>query len=365
MADVDAIVVGAGVWGCTLARCLVESGRKVLVVERRSAVGGNARCEIDPDTGIEVHLYGSHIFHTHDAEVWTFIRRFTEFNGYRHKVLARYRGKTYFLPIGLALINAFFGTDLSPDEVRPFMEREGNSRALFDAFFRGYTSKQWGRPPEEIDPSIIRRVPVRDSYDVNYFEDVWQGIPSRGYGEMFRRLLDHANIRVECGRDFVASDCACASCPVFHSGPIDRLMDYEYGALPWRSLRFEVERIGMRDFQGSSVVNYTERDVPYTRIHEFKHYHPEWREVMESRKTLVMREYPMDWKRGDEPYYPIVTPESSAMLSRYRELAAKRFPHVVFGGRLGEFRYLDMDQAIASALKLARQTTGGTDEQVR
>lgn len=355
MQNIDAIVAGAGIWGCTVARSLAEQGRRVLVLERRPVVGGNVRCETDPETGIEVHMYGSHIFHTHLDGVWKFMRRFIEFNGYQHKVLARYRGRTYFLPVGLALVNKFFGVELAPSELPAFMDDETHRKRLFDAFFKGYTSKQWGRPPDEIDPAIIRRVPVRASYDVNYFNDVNQGIPLTGYNSLFDRLLDHPNIVVECGREFDMSahmSSALAGRPVYYSGPIDRLFGYRYGELPWRSLRFEQETLGMSDFQGTSVVNYTEADVPYTRIHEFKHYHPENREIMLRTKTVIMREYPCAWKSGDEPYYPVNTEESQSLLAKYHE-ECKRHPWLVVGGRLGEYRYYDMDQSVGRALEVA------------
>ena len=264
---VDAVVAGAGVWGCTVARRLAESGRRVLVLERRKAVGGNVRCETDAETGIEVHTYGSHIFHTHIPEVWEFVNRFVKFNGYQHKVLARYRGKTYFLPLGLALIEKFFGVELKPCEADAFLRDEARSKAVFDAFFRGYTSKQWGRPPEEIDPSIIKRVPVRTSYDVNYFNDYNQGIPLSGYNSLFERLLDHPGIEVRCnaavrlegGAFWVGGD-ALPCVPVYYSGPVDELFGYRFGHLPWRTLRFETERLDVRDYQGTSVVNYTEAE---------------------------------------------------------------------------------------------------------
>lgn len=351
MERMDAIVAGAGVWGCTVARQLAEAGVRVRVLERREAIGGNARCDTDPETGIEIHSYGSHIFHTHNREVWDFVRRFTDFNGYQHKVLARYRGKTYQLPLGLALINKFFGVELAPGDVEKFMADEARASAIFDAFFRGYTSKQWGRTPEEIDPSIVRRVPVRKNYDTNYFNDCLQGIPSEGYNRMFERMLDHPNITVECGVDFELDDVRNAGCRVYYSGAIDRLFGYRHGELPWRSLRFEIERLGIVDFQGTSVVNYTEHDVPYTRIHEFKHFHPENRGVMQCDETIIMREYPMAWQRGDEPYYPIKSPESDQLYARYL-VEAKGVPNLVIGGRLGAYRYYDMDQAMASALEI-------------
>ena len=357
MQNVDVIVGGAGIWGCTVARCLAERGRKVLVLEKRAAVGGNVRCETDPANGIEVHVYGSHIFHTHLDEVWRFVRRFVAFNGYQHKVLARYRGKTYFLPLGLTLVNKFFGVELTPAELPAFMADETHRTQLFDAFFRGYTSKQWGKPPEEIDPTIIQRVPVRATYDVNYFNDYSQGIPLTGYNSLFERLLDHPNIMVECNRAFSLEAYRTgplAGKPVYYSGPIDHLFGYRYGELPWRSLAFERETLDIADFQGTSVVNYTEADVPYTRIHEFKHYHPEDRETMARAQTVIMREYPRAWKSGDEPYYPVNNPDSQALLERYRAEAAK-VPGLVVGGRLGEYRYYDMDQSVGKALELVKE----------
>ena len=355
---VDEIVAGAGIWGCTVARRLAESGRKVLVLEKRDVAGGNVRCETDGETGIEIHKYGSHIFHTHIPEVWEFVRRFTEFNGYQHKVLARYKGKTYFLPVGLALVNKFFGVELTPGEVADFMADEAHSRAVFDAFFRGYTSKQWGRPPEEIDASIIKRVPVRNSYDVNYFNDYNQGIPLDGYNSLFDRMLDHPNVELRCGAAirlengaFRVDGDGLPDAPVFYSGPIDELFGYKFGHLPWRTLRFELEKLPVRDYQGTSVVNYTEAEVPYTRSHEFKHYHPENAAMMNSPKTVVMREYSAAWKPGDEPYYPVDNAESRELLARYQAEAAG-CRNLVVGGRLGGYKYYDMDKSIDAALKV-------------
>ena len=353
----DSIVAGAGIWGCTVARRLAEAGRRVLVLEKRPVVGGNVRCETDAETGIEIHSYGSHIFHTHIPEVWEFVRRFVEFNGYQHKVLAHYKGKTYFLPLGLALINKFFGVELKPGEVADFMRDESHSKAIFDAFFRGYTSKQWGKSPEEIDPSIIKRVPVRNNYDVNYFNDYNQGIPLSGYNSLFERMLDHPNVEVRCGaavrmdggRFFVGAD-MLPDVPIYYSGPIDELFGYKFGHLLWRTLRFETEKLDVGDYQGTTVVNYTEAGVPFTRIHEFKHYHPEDAVVMSSPKTIIMREYSAAWKPGDEPYYPIDNAESRELLGRYQS-AASAIPNLVVGGRLGGYKYYDMDKSIDAALR--------------
>ena len=356
--SIDTIVAGAGIWGCTVARRLAEAGRKVLVLEKRPVIGGNVRCETDEETGIEVHSYGSHIFHTHIPEVWEFVNRFVTFNGYQHKVLAKYKGKTYFLPLGLALINKFFGTELNPGEVADFMADEAHSKAIFDAFFRGYTSKQWGKAPEEIDPSIIKRVPVRSNYDVNYFNDYNQGIPLTGYNSLFDRLLDHPNITVRCnaefrleGNHFKVDGDDLPNVPVYYSGPIDALFGYKFGALPWRTLRFETEKLDVKDYQGTSVVNYTEAEVPFTRIHEFKHYHPEQKEVMDCGKTIIMREYSATWKSGDEPYYPIDNADSRELLTKYQS-EAMNIHNLVIGGRLGGYKYYDMDKSIYTALKI-------------
>ena len=350
---IDAVVAGAGIWGCTVARVLAEAGKKVLVLEKRQVVGGNVRCEIDDTTGIEIHTYGSHIFHTSDMEVWRFVNRFTSFNGYQHKVLARHNGKTYFLPLGLTLINKFFNVELTPKDVAEFMQKEGNEEAIFNAFFRNYTSKQWGMPPEKIDPSIIKRVPVRLNYDTNYFADYLQGIPSDGYNALFERILAHKNIEVKTGIPFRLKDwhkyCE-KSTVVFYSGPIDELFDFKFGPLPWRSLRFELERIPVADLQGTSVVNYVDPDAPFTRIHEFKHYHPENKDIMSLKETIVCREYPKNWEIGDEPYYPVNSDESAKLLIKY-QTEATNIPNLVIGGRLGLYRYFDMDKAIANALK--------------
>ena len=347
MWEPDAIVAGAGIWGCTVARRLAEAGRRVLVLEKRAAIGGNCRCETDLETGIEVHVYGSHIFHTRNEEVWDFANRFTAFNGYRHCVLACYKGKAYHLPIGCTLLREFFGRDLKPSELN-----EADREAIFEAFIRGYTSKQWGVPPEKVPASVIARLKVRDTFSTDYFDDPHQGIPADGYNAMFKRMLDHPNITVECNREFKISNIRTFEhSNIYYSGPIDALFDYKFGPLPWRSLRFEQETLNRRDFQGASVVNYTEASVPYTRIHEFKHYHPEWTESMAAEKTVIMREHPKMWARGDEPYYPIDTPESAALLVKYRT-EAEGIPNLILGGRLGGFKYYDMDQAMAAALAL-------------
>ncbi len=360
--DALQIVVGAGIWGCTLARRLAEAGHKVLVLEKRAAVGGNCRCEIDPETGIEVHTYGSHIFHTSNRQVWDFVNRFTGFNDYRHVVLARARagerwrnevevdkGGLYHLPIGCTLLKEFFGRDVKPSELT-----EVDRKAIFDAFIRGYTSKQWGVTPEAVDPSVIARLKVRDTFSTDYFDDPYQGIPMDGFNELFFRMLDHPNIRVKCNSLFELSSVPHSPFPVpcYYSGPIDSLFHYKFGHLPWRTLRFETEHLPRRDFQGTTVVNYSDVSVPYTRIHEFRHYHPEARGAFaKPQGTIITREYSAAWKPGDEPYYPIDNADSRALLAKYQAEAAK-CPNLIVGGRLGAYRYYDMDKSIAAALEL-------------
>ena len=371
----DIIVAGAGIWGCTVARILAEAGRNVRLFEARSVVGGNVRCEIDRDSGIEIHTYGSHIFHTSIPEVWNFVNRFVTFNGYQHKVLAKHGNEMYFLPLGLTLVNQFYKLNLSPSELPGFIAKESTfsgkpenfeeqaisfvGEKIYNAFIRNYTAKQWGCDPKELSAEIIKRLPVRTSYDLNYFSDYNQGIPLTGYNSLFERLLDHENISVELDRAFTFEDIEkFKDSKVFYSGPIDQLFAYKFGALPWRSLRFELQRVKVADFQGASVVNYVDDDVEFTRQHEYKHYHPERKEVMARQETVICREYPKAWVKGDEPYYPVDNEESRLLLSKYVQEAA-RYPNLTIGGRLGQYKYFDMDKSVDSALKTAREFIEG------
>ena len=365
----DALVVGAGLWGCVVARELAEAGQRVLVIESRALPGGNARSAIDSATGIECHCHGAHIFHTSDEEVWAYARRFTEFTDYRHTVLTTHKGKVYFMPLGLALVNAFYGTNLRPDELPAFiagevakaglsgeprnLEEQAISligRPLYEAFIKGYTQKQWNADPKTLPAFIIRRLPVRSNYNTGYFNDLHQGIPLRGYFSFFEALLTHPAIDVRYKTEWESvRDSVPAGMPVFYSGSIDAFFGYRHGALPWRGLRFEWETKPVRDWQGTTVMNYADADVPYTRIHEFKHFHPERAEVYASDKTIICREYPADWKPGDIPYYPVNTDAVASQLAKYQADAAA-LPGVVFGGRLGEYKYYDMDKVIRRAL---------------
>ena len=348
----DVIVAGAGLWGCVMARRLAEAERRVLVLERRKAVGGNCRCRTEG--GIEVHLYGSHIFHTANEDVWRFVNRFAAFNDYRHQVLARCRGRIYHLPIGRTLVREFFGRDIAPSALS-----ESERAALFDAFIRGYTSKQWGIDPDNVDPSVIARLKVRDSDSVDYFDDPHQGIPKEGYNALFESMLRHENISVRTNCDFTLGG-RRPSVPVFYSGPIDRLFGFKHGCLPWRTLRFETEHLSCRDYQHAAVVNYSDVSDPYTRIHEFRHYHPEGDgPFAKPQGTIITREYSSAWQKGDEPYYPIDTEASRNLLSKYQaevrayndRFASESNPvPLTVGGRLGSYAYYDMDKSIAAAL---------------
>lgn len=366
----DVLVIGAGLWGCVVARELAEAGYRVLIVEMRALPGGNTRSAVDPATGIEVHCYGSHIFHTSNETVWAYVNRFTSFTDYRHTVLTEHEGKIYFMPFGLPLVNAFYQTNLTPAELPGFLADEvaksgltGDpqnleeqaisliGRPLYEAFVKGYTQKHWNADPKTLPAFIIRRLPVRANYDTGYFNDRYQGMPRDGYAAFFSALLDHPAIQVQYSTDFLAlRDQVPADKPIFYSGPIDAWFNYAHGELPWRGLRFEWETKPVRDHQGTAVMNYADVDVPHTRIHEFKHFHPEREAVYTRNQTVICREYPSDWKRGDIPYYPVNTEASATILATYQREAAA-CANIVFGGRLGEYCYYDMDKVIARALE--------------
>lgn len=364
------LVVGAGFFGAVMAERIANDLRqKVLVVDKRSHIGGNSYSAPDPVTGIECHCYGSHIFHTSNRTVWEYITRFTDFNSYRHKVLTRYQGRTFIMPINLSTINSLYSLDLSPEEAARFIReeaaREGITtpvnleekaisligRPLYEAFIRGYTIKQWQTDPRELPESIITRLPVRCGHHYDYFDDRWQGIPWDGYGELFERMLDHPLIEVRLNTDYFAiRDQVPETCRVIYTGPIDRFFDYRYGVLGWRTLRFERETVETGDYQGTTVMNYADPEVPYTRIHEFRHYHPE-RTGYPADRSVIYREYSLSCGREDDPYYPINTAQDRDTYELYRR-DGELLPNVLFGARLGTYRYLDMDKVIEQALEM-------------
>jgi UDP-galactopyranose mutase len=368
---VDLVVVGSGFFGLTVAeRVASELDRRVLVLDRRDHLGGNAYSEPEPETGIEIHRYGAHLFHTSNERVWQYVNRFTEFTGYQHRVFTIYQGQTYSLPINLGTICQYFGRSFTPDEARALVAEQAGEvetgdvtnleekaisligRPLYEAFIRGYTKKQWQTDPTELPAAVIARLPVRYTFDNRYFNDTYEGLPVDGYTAWLSRMADHPNIEVRLSTDFFAVRDELPDVPVVFTGPIDRYFGYQAGELGWRTLDFEREVLPLGDFQGTSVMNYADEDVPWTRIHEFRHFHPE-RKYPDD-KTVIVREYSRFAQTGDEPYYPINTPEDRAKLERYRELATQEAAErrVLFGGRLGTYKYLDMHMAIGSALSM-------------
>jgi UDP-galactopyranose mutase len=365
----DAVVVGSGFYGLTVAERLAESlDRRVLVLERRPHIGGNAYSEIDPETGIEIHKYGAHLFHTSNTRVWDYVRRFTGFTDYQHRVFTISAGRVYSLPINLGTICEFLGRQLTPAQARAYVQRETGGldpkaasnleeravslvgRSLYDAFIRGYTQKQWQTDPRQLSADIISRLPVRYTFDNRYFNDTFEGLPTDGYTAWLTRMADHPKIDVVCDIDFFdVRHLIPVGKPIVYTGALDRFFDFCEGPLGWRTLDFEREVLPVGDFQGTPVVNYADPDVPWTRIHEFRHFHPE-RHYRDDR-TVIMREYSRTATAADEPFYPVNTPADRERLERYRARAAAE-PHVLFGGRLGTYQYLDMHMAIASALTL-------------
>jgi UDP-galactopyranose mutase len=364
--DYDAIIVGAGFYGATLAERIASLDRTVCVLERRTHIGGNCYSERDSSTGIEYHKYGSHLFHTNSEEVWRYLHRFSSFTNYRHRVLTVHKGQVYPMPINLGTICAFFGRYMSPSEARELIRQQSDAetraipenleekavasigRPLYEAFIRGYTKKQWQTDPRELPASVVARLPVRFTFDPYYFADKYEGLPVDGYTAVFRRMLDSPRIDIRLGVDFFdARESLQPHQLIIYTGPIDRYFAYRLGELSWRTLDFERETVGVEDYQGAAVVNYADEDVPHTRIHEFKHLHPERRHSPD--QTLICREFSRFARRGDEPYYPVNTAADRRMLAAYQRLAARE-TNVLFGGRLGSYQYLDMHQAIGAAL---------------
>ena len=365
MKPYDYLIVGAGLFGAVFAHEMKARGKRCLVLERRAAVGGNIRTE--ERDGIHVHVYGAHIFHTNDERVWAYVNRFAALRPYIHSPLANFRGALYPLPFNMNTFRAMWGVR-TPEEARARIlaqqaEVKGSPRNLeeqaislvgrdiYETLIKGYTEKQWGRPCRELPAFIIRRLPVRYTYDNNYFDARHQGIPIGGYTQIIEGLL--GGIEVRTGVDYNAARAAYAGTfeRLVYTGALDAYFDYRLGALAYRSLRFETKRIEEADHQGVAVVNYTAKEIPYTRVIEHKHF-----VCGKGALTWVTHEYPADWKRGAEAYYPIGDGESKALYARYAALAARE-KHLVLGGRLARYRYYDMDQVVAAALAAAEQET--------
>ncbi|ASE10818.1 UDP-galactopyranose mutase [Kocuria rhizophila] len=393
--NTDLVVVGSGLFGLTVAeRAARELGVKVTMIDRRHHLGGNAYSENEERTGIEVHRYGAHLFHTSNERVWEYVNRFTQFTNYVHRVYTRHQGEVYPMPINLGTINQFFRAAYSPGEARELIREQAGElagtdpqnlndkgiqligRPLYEAFIKHYTGKQWQTDPKDLPASIISRLPVRYTYDNRYFNDTHEGLPVDGYTAWLERMADHPNIDVRLDTDFFddsqefSKSNVVGQVPVIYTGPVDRYFDYAEGDLSWRTIDLEEEVLDMEDFQGTSVMNYPDADVPYTRIHEFRHFHPERDYTKDA--TVIMREFSRFAEKGDEPYYPVNTSQDREKLLAYRDLANGE-SSVLFGGRLGTYKYLDMHMAIGSALSMvdnkiaphftsgAPLTSGGVD----
>ena len=358
----DLIVIGAGFFGATVAERAAAAGFRVAVLDRRPHVGGNAYTCIDAATGIEVHKYGAHLFHTNSREVVDYLSRFTNWVPYEHRVWTTAGGRVFPMPINLATISLFTGRLMSPAQARAWVAEHAGGfaapanleekaisligRPLYEAFIRGYTRKQWQTDPALLPAEIITRLPVRYNFDNRYFSDTYQMMPEHGYTAIFGKMLASRNIAVHLGVDWFAAREGAPDVPVVYTGPIDRYFGERLGRLGWRTLDFAHE-VHDGDFQGCAVMNYADADVAWTRIAEFKHFAP-WRG--EFQKTIIAREYSRFANAADEPYYPINLAEDRARYDLYRALAAEE-KRVVFGGRLGTYRYLDMHQAIGAALR--------------
>lgn len=360
------LIVGSGLFGAVFAYEMNKRGKSCYVIDKREHIAGNIYTE--ERLGIQVHCYGAHIFHTSDAVVWDYIRQFADFNHYINSPVAVYKGELYNLPFNMNTFNRLWNVrtpseakekiaeqiaELSLGEPKTLEEQALSlvGRDVYEKLVKGYTEKQWGRSCKELPAFIIKRLPLRFTYDNNYFNDPWQGIPKGGYTQIVEKLL--SGIKVQTGisyREFVKQNREITYDKILYTGMIDEYFDYKLGELAYRSLRFETqEKADCDNYQGNAVVNYTEREVPYTRIIEHKHF-----EFGKQPGTVITKEYPAEWKKGDEPYYPINDEKNNALYEKYRELAKKE-KNVLFGGRLGQYRYYDMDKTVAAALELVKE----------
>ncbi|KRL80355.1 UDP-galactopyranose mutase [Ligilactobacillus equi] len=367
------LIVGAGLFGATFAYEAAKRGHQVKVIEKRNHIAGNIYTK--EVHGIQVHQFGAHIFHTSNKEVWDYVQQFAEFNRYTNAPVANYNGEIYNLPFNMNTFNKLWGV-VTPQEAMAKIEEQKAvldgkepenleeqaisliGTDIYEKLIKGYTEKQWGRKATELPSFIIKRLPVRLTYDNNYFNDLYQGIPMGGYTQIVEKMLGHENITVETGVDFFdKKDQYLAEFDkVVFTGMIDQFFNYELGELEYRSLRFETEILDEDNYQGNAVVNYTDAETPYTRIIEHKHF--EYGKG-EKGKTVITREYPADWQRGDEPYYPVNNERNNEMYQAYKAYAAKNASNVIFGGRLGQYKYYNMDQVIAAALEIVREEFKG------
>jgi UDP-galactopyranose mutase len=358
----DYLIVGSGLFGSVFAREMTDRGKSCLVIEKRNHIGGNVYTE--RKEGINIHKYGPHIFHTNDDSVWQYINRFATFNHYRHKAFVRYEDQLLSFPINLLTLYQIFGIK-SPSEAEEKIKHNLSTLSnglsleewsinqvgeeLYKIFIKGYTEKQWGRSAKDLPSSIIRRIPIRTSLDNNYFDDIYQGIPIGGYTEIIERML--AGVEVRLNVDFLENRTYWESLTkqIVYTGPLDALLNYEFSPLEYRSLKFEESILDIQDFQGTAIINYTEKHVPYTRIIEHKHF-----EFGKQKNTVITKEYPETWQLGKEPFYPINDKLNGSRFLKYKQKVEATLPNYIIGGRLGEYKYYDMHQVIASALKISK-----------
>lgn len=358
----DYLIVGSGLYGAVFARMMKDNGKSVLVIDKREHIGGN--CYTETVEGINVHKYGAHIFHTNDREVWEFVNKYADFNRYTNSPVANYNGELYSLPFNMYTFNKMWGV-VTPDEAKNIIEQQkkdagitepGNLEEqaislvgtdIYEKLVKGYTMKQWGRECKDLPASIIKRLPVRFTFDNNYFNALYQGIPMGGYTKLIANLLE--GIEVRLNTDYKDIKDSIEACKVLYTGPIDEFYDFKFGAMSYRSVRFETEVLDIPNYQGNAVINYTDSKTPYTRIIEHKFF-----EFGTQEKTVISKEYSSEWKPGDDPYYPVNDAVNEALHEKYLELANKE-SNVLFGGRLAEYKYYDMDVTVRRSLDAANK----------
>lgn len=359
----DYLIVGAGLFGAVFAHEAKKAGKRCLVIDKRDHIAGNIYTSLVED--IPVHQYGAHIFHTNNRQVWDYVNQFTEFNRYTNSPVANYKGEIYNLPFNMNTFHKMWGV-VTPAEAQAKIAEQRAAAGItepknleeqaislvgtdiYEKLINGYTEKQWGRPCKDLPSFIIRRLPVRFTYDNNYFDALYQGIPVDGYTAMVAKMLEGTEVRLNCEYLSDKAKWDALADTVVYTGPVDAYFDYRLGVLEYRSVRFETETLDMENYQGNAVVNYTDAETPYTRIIEHKHF-----VFGKQPKTVISREYSAEWHKGDEPYYPVNDEKNSALYAKYKELADAE-PHVIFGGRLGEYKYYDMDKVIEAALEKAQ-----------
>lgn len=361
----DFLIVGAGLYGAVCARQLTDTGKKVLVIDKRPHIAGNVYTE--KTEGINVHIYGAHIFHTNNSTVWDYVQRFATFNRFTNSPVANYKGELYSLPFNMYTFNKMWGV-VTPEEAAEKIEEQKKAAGItepknleeqaislvgtdiYEKLIKGYTRKQWGRPCDQLPAFIIKRLPVRFTFDNNYFNALYQGIPVGGYTKMVEAMLSGVEVRLNCDYLLNKEELDAQAENIIYTGPIDAYFNYSLGNLEYRSVRFETETLDIPNFQGNAAVNYTDAETPWTRIIEHKWFEfGKDEEGNDLPKTVISKEYSSEWRPGDEPYYPVNDEKNSSLYGRYKKLTEKE-SNVVFGGRLGEYKYYDMDQVIAAAL---------------